>query len=288
MNNETISSHSLVLGGGGVTGIAWLTGLLFALENNGLDINKFDQIIGTSAGSAVGAQISSGTSLEDLYQRQIDPGKQVAELTPTISSLSLILKLLPALLSWRNPEKFRQRIGNMALKAKTVSSTERLNVIEARLPNHEWPSLDLKLVAIDAADGKALCFDKNSQVSLVDAVAASCAVPGVWPPVKIHQNDYIDGGMRSADNADYAKNAKTVLILTPAGAKYFSMPGSSLTQEINILKESGSSVLFVKPDPNSLRAMGANPLNPAKRGVSAIAGKAQGDKEAEIILAHLK
>jgi len=286
MNNETTSSRTLVLGGGGVTGIAWLTGILFALENNGLDIDGFNQIIGTSAGAAVGAQISSGTSLKDLYQRQTDPAKQVAELTPTLSSLRLIFKTLPALFAWKNPEKFRQRIGNMALNAKTVSPIERYKVIAARLPNHEWPSLDLKLVAINAADGMPLCFDKNSQVGLVESVAASCAVPGIWPPVKIHGHDYIDGGIRSADNADYAKGSKIVLILSPVGANRFSLPGSSLTQEINILKKSGSRILLIKPDSNALKAMGTKSLNPEKRSDSAIAGKAQGEKEAEIILAH--
>ena len=281
-----IGSRALVLGSGGVTGIAWLTGLLFSLENSGLDINAFERIIGTSAGAAVGAQITSGTSMDELYQRQTDPNKQVAELTPTVNAAGLILKFLPALLAWRTPQKFRQRIGQMARDTQTVSAKERLEVIKARLPNHEWPSHDLSLVAIDAADGEPHCFDNSSQVSLVDAVAASCAVPGVWPVVNMKGHGYVDGGTRSKDNADYAQGAKTILILSPASGKGFSWPRSSLSQEIEILEKSGSQVLSVTPNRQSIEAIGSNSLDPKKREAAAVAGKIQGEKAAGGIITH--
>ena len=66
-----MSSHkskALVLSGGGITGIAWELGLLRGLEEGGVDFNDLDLIVGTSAGSSVGAQITSGLNLEELYQ----------------------------------------------------------------------------------------------------------------------------------------------------------------------------------------------------------------------------
>lgn len=287
-NGNTKTSCALVLGGGGVTGIAWMTGILLSLQKKGLDIGIFDHIIGTSAGSAVGAQISSETSLEDLYQCQIDPEKQVAELAPNVRPMSLIFNFLPSLLAWRKPEKFRQKIGKMALRAKTIPVSERRNVIKARLPSHNWPNLKLNLIAVDAASGKPVCFDKYSQVDLVDAVAASCAVPGIWPTVRINNCDYIDGGIRSTENADYAKGAKFVLILSPTGDKKLSLPGNNLDQEINILKSNGSRVVLIKPDSESKKLMGPNPLDPAKRAASAIAGLRQGEKEADKVIVELK
>ena len=67
-----MTGNALVLGGGGLTGIAWETGLLYGLEGQGIRLRDAELIVGTSAGSAVAAQIASSTSLEELYQAQID------------------------------------------------------------------------------------------------------------------------------------------------------------------------------------------------------------------------
>ena len=71
-----MKDRALVLGGGGVAGIAWTTGLLFGLSEHGVDLRTAELIVGTSAGSAVAAQLSSGLSLKDLFDRQVDPARQ--------------------------------------------------------------------------------------------------------------------------------------------------------------------------------------------------------------------
>ncbi|KOG91505.1 patatin, partial [Streptomyces varsoviensis] len=72
----------------------------------------------------------------------------------------------------------------------------RRAVVERRLLSHEWPARRLLVTAVDAATGEFTAFDAASGVGIVDAVAASCAVPGVWPPVTIGAKRYIDGGVR--------------------------------------------------------------------------------------------
>jgi len=97
--------------------------------------------------------------------------------------------------------------ATFALATDTVTEPERRRVIECRLPSHEWPSRALKTVAVDAGSGEPRVLDSASGVSLVDAVTASTAVPGVWPPATIEGRRYIDGGVRSSANADCALGA---------------------------------------------------------------------------------
>jgi NTE family protein len=270
------ANYTLVLGGGGVTGIAWMTGVLRGLEEKGLNLEQFDKFIGTSAGATVAAQITSGVKIEDLYQRQIDVKKQVNEIAPAINLFKILPKLIPAFLVKNKPIKFRQRVGRMAIKAKTVDAEIRRQVILERMPSHEWPSIDLHIMAVHANSGELINFTKNSNVSFVDAVAASCAVPGIWPSVKISGEYYYDGGIRSGENADFALGSKKVLIISPTGLNGMSMPGSSLKAEIELLARNRSEVVLISPDSQSKNAMGKNPLDPSRREASAKAGYLQG------------
>ena len=67
---------ALVLGGGGITGIAWEIGVLAGLAEAGVDLSGADLVVGTSAGSVVGAQVTCGAALETLYERQLEPPTQ--------------------------------------------------------------------------------------------------------------------------------------------------------------------------------------------------------------------
>lgn len=279
--------RSLVLGGGGVAGIAWMTGLLSGLQQRGLDLSSFDRVVGTSAGSAVGAQVYSGLSMEELLQRQIDPARQVLELVPRISMPHLFVKFIPALLARKNPQKFRQRIGRMAMGASTVEPEKRYWVIEERLPSHQWPSTEFKVVVVNARSGDMEVFDQSSDVSLTDAVAASCAVPGIWPVVEVKGVPYIDGGVRSATNADLAAGSDTVLILAPMGYHSFLNTGSHLREEVAGLEAAGSRVLVLIPDADSTEAIGRNPLDPKSRAPSALAGEQQAETAAASVMALL-
>ncbi|HUR03291.1 MAG TPA: patatin-like phospholipase family protein [Nonomuraea sp.] len=257
--------RALVMGGGGVTGIAWTTGVLAALAAGGLDVaGSADKIIGTSAGSAVAAQITSGLSLPELLERQTNPALQAPELQSGVPMDQLWATLQKIYESTGDPAEQRRKVGAMALATDTVSEAERRKVIEARLPVHNWPDRDLVIVAVEAATGEAALFGPGSGVALVDAVAASCAVPGVWPPVTIDGVRYVDGGVRSTTNADLASGYDRILILAPMPEL---LPGFEAV---------GGTIEVIEPDEASVAAAGGDPLDPAARGVSAEAGYAQG------------
>ncbi|HEV7907346.1 MAG TPA: patatin-like phospholipase family protein [Pseudonocardiaceae bacterium] len=265
-------SRALVLGGGGLAGIAWEIGLLAGLRERGVDITDADVVVGTSAGSVVGALIAHGASLPDLHAAQLANGDGL-EKPIDIDMERLGLAFLEATSGATSPREVRARIGALALATDTVPEAERREIIAARLPSHEWPRRTLLVTAVDATSGDWVAFNRGSGVGLVDAVSASCAVPGVWPPVTIDGARYVDGGVRSITNADLAEGCDRVLIvaplLPPAGSPF---PG--VTEEVQQLERS-ARVHLVSADEASTAAFGVNPLDPATRPESATAGYRQ-------------
>lgn len=268
-----MTRRGLVLGGGGVAGIAWETGLAAGLAEAGVDLLAADVIVGTSAGSTVAAQITSGLSLEELFRRQTDPALQARELTAVLDAEAVgALFGVAYAAAAGDPVALRRRIGELALEAPTVPEAERLEVIAARLPSHTWPDRVLKIVAVDARSGEERVFDKDSGVNLVDAVAASCAVPGTWPPVTIGDRRYIDGGVRSGENADVATGCERAIVV-----QVMEIPGGTdLEDQLAGLRAADSRVSVVRPDEASLDAIGTNVLDPAVREPAAKAGREQG------------
>ncbi|MBO2450973.1 patatin-like phospholipase family protein [Actinomadura barringtoniae] len=274
-----MTERTLVLGGGGVAGIAWANGVLAGLADAGTDVTDADLLIGTSAGSNVAAQLASGLPPNDLYQRQIDPALQSRELIPEGVALEKLMEIWAEIFG-RNedPVKVRIELGAMALATETVPESARRAVIESRLPVHAWPERKMIVTVVEATTGKPRLFDRSSGVDLVDAVAASSAVPGVWPPVTIDGVRYIDGGMRTSANADLAEGSDRVLVLAP-------LPDPWLDQDVANLISGGSKVEVIVPDDDSLATFGTNPLDPASRVPAAKAGRAQGQKAAATIAA---
>jgi NTE family protein len=268
--------HALVLGGGGVAGIAWMTGLLLGLAEAGDGLTRADVIIGTSAGAAVAAQVGSGLALDELYARQAEPDRQAAEIGADIDLAKIGAEIGAYMTGATTPEETLRRVGAYALDAQTVPEAARRAVMESRLPSHEWPARDIRLVAVDAATGELRIFDARSGVPLVDAVAASCAVPGIWPPVTIEGRRYIDGGVRSGDNADLAAGAGRITVVSPLGYNSPLPSPVPLREAVAGLRAAGSAVTVVAADAASLAAMGTNPLDPATRTPTARAGLAQG------------
>jgi NTE family protein len=268
--------RALVLGGGGVAGIAWMTGLLAGLADAGDDLREAGLVIGTSAGATVAAQLGSGLSLEELYGRQAEPALQSAELAAQLDLAKVGSEIAGYMAGARSRAEILQRIGAYALDARTVPEAARRAVIESRLPSPAWPRWPLRLTAVDAGSGELRIFDSASGVNLVDAVAASCAVPGVWPPVTIGGRRYVDGGVRAADNADLAAGYTVITVISPLG---FDSPIPSpmpLREVARQLRDGGAAVTVIVPDAGSLAAIGANPLDPGTRTPAAQAGRAQG------------
>jgi NTE family protein len=264
-------TRALVLGGGGVAGIAWEIGLLNGLAEGGVDVTRPDLVVGTSAGATVAAQITSGVGLPELLRQQVEPASQTPELAAEFD-LDRLAEVFGYAEDDADPVEVRRRIGQTALAAPTVAEERRRAVIAARVPVDAWPETAVRLVAVDAATGRERVFDAGSGVSLVDAVAASCAVPVIWPPVTIGGARYVDGGIRSAENADLAEGHDVVLVL-----KAMAVEGwDSLPPQVEELRATGSAVLVIRIDEVSLEAIGQNPLDPTTREPVARAGRLQG------------
>ena len=271
--------QALVLGGGGVAGIAWVTGLLAGLADAGQDVVRgADLLIGTSAGATVAAQVGSGTPLDDLFARQHDASRQTAEIPADIDQDGFAAQWAEFMASASTPRETLLAVGKLALAAVTVPAERRLAVIASRLPSTDWPDRAIRLVAVDCENAETVQFTAESGVSLVDAVAASCAVPGIWPPVTIGGRRYMDGGVRSPDNADLATGAARVIIVSPFGTSTELPNPMPLPGVVADLRTGGSQVTVLEPDGPSREAMGANPLDPETRTPAAAAGRAQGSQ----------
>jgi NTE family protein len=281
------TKRALILAGGGLAGIGWETGILCGIADEAPDTARAllnsDVLVGTSAGSTVAAQISSPMSLEELFERQtgdisseIDSGADF----DAITALFLSAVARPGELV----EKL-QRIGTVALNAPTVPESARRKVIEGRLPSHDWPARDLRITAIDTASGELAVFTSASGVALVDAVAASCAVPGTWPPVTIGGKRYMDGGVSSSVHTAVADDCGTAVVLVPASESAPSPFSSGTAAEIAAF---GARTFAVFADDISLAAFGPNLLDPRCRRPSTLAGREQGRRVAAAVTEFLK
>jgi NTE family protein len=279
---------ALVLAGGGVAGIAWETGFLLGVQDESpLTARRLlgaDVLLGTSAGSTVAAQISSGACLEELFARQLS--ETTDEITPTVD-IDELMRLFEeaAADTGATVTEQRRRIGQYAISAPTVAPEVRRAVIEKRLPSHEWPERPLQITAIDVANGQRVIFERSSGVGLVDAVTASCAVPAVWPPVAIGRRQYMDGGVGSSANVDALAGHETVVMLAPTAEPGVSPFGRSLADE---LAHHGGRTLGIFADDASVENFGHNPLDPDCRAPSAIAGREQGRRTAAELAAFLE
>lgn len=265
-----MASRALVLGGGGVTGVAWQVGVLAGLAAAGVLLDGADLVIGTSTGAIVAAQLTADAPVAELYQSQLAGYREehVARISGrTVATMGW------AMVRTRDPRRARARIGQMALSAPTVPEAQRRAVIEARLSTHEWPATRLLITAVDAESGEFGVFDRDAGVPLVDAVAASCAVPGVWPPVTVGGRRWIDGGMRSPVNVDLAAGCQRVVLLAPVSRGFGQVTG--VEAEVAALRDGGATVAVVTPDRAARRAMGLNLLDPGRRPLAARTGHAQ-------------
>ncbi|MEV7414059.1 patatin-like phospholipase family protein [Streptomyces sp. NPDC089919] len=262
---------ALVLGGGGLTGVGWEAGLLHGLAEAGVDLSTAELVVGTSAGSVIGAQLASGLlTPRELYERQLGDasGEIAARLGP-----GLLARYALAMVRAKDSRAYGARLGAMALAAETVGEAERRVVLEGRLVSHEWPERRLVVTAVDALTGEFRAFDKESGAGLVDAVCASCAVPGVWPPVTVLGRRWIDGGMRSGTNADLAAGYRRVVILAPLPRGGGVIP--SARSQAEALRAGGAQVLLITPSKEARQAFGRNVLDPSRRAPAARAGLTQ-------------
>lgn len=272
------------MGGGGVVGVAWETGILKGLRDGGVDPAAAELIVGTSAGSITGTQVRAGRSLDELYAAQTAPDsgeirQQMANLD--VAALTALFQKWSAAPEMN--EAVAREIGQMALAARSVDEASWLGAIGAALGVSDWPAGGLIAVAVDAESGTLSAWDRASGAPLLPAVASSCAVPGMFPPVTINGRRYMDGGVRSGTNADLALGHDVVVIVAPIGARAEGIgriARQALDTEAHELREAGAAVEVVLPDDAALAAFGPDLMNPAQRVPAAEQGLRQGAEAA--------
>ena len=271
--------RGLVLGGGGVTGIAWEVGIIAGLAEQGVDLTSADVVVGTSAGSFVGAQVTSGKHIEELYSEQLaDPAGRVSARL----GAGALARFLAAAAWPGDQRRARAWLGRAALKAPAPAESQHRDFFVSELGAMRWPPVRLLITAVEAQTGEESVFGADSGVDLVDAVAASCAVPLVFPPITIDGRRYVDGGVRSIANADLATGCDRVVVVAPIafGIRRSQRIGSQL-------KGLGAGVrsVVVSADAEARKVMGTNALDWAHRAAAARAGREQARRVAEAVRA---
>ncbi|WP_223627784.1 patatin-like phospholipase family protein [Microbacterium sp. EST19A] len=282
-------TRALVLAGAGAAGNAWQLGLIAGLSAHSLELTEADLIVGTSAGSTVAAQITSGTPSSELYAAIVAeparpaPGRTPPATRPALSGPDYMAWSDAIIAASADAADMRRRIGAAALERDSSEGADAArwrSIVSARLPRHAWPEQRVLIPAVDARTGEPVVFDRHSGIDLVDAVAASTSA---MTPYRIGEDRYLNGGYRRSSNADLAEGFSRVLILEPFGGRS-RQPlawGMDLATQVEELRASGSVVETVFPDAGAGDVFNANALDPSTRLPAARGGYAQGQALAE-------
>ena len=292
---------ALVLGGGGAAGNAWEIGVIAGLAEAGLDMTETaDLVVGTSAGATAAAQVRSGIPAAELFASVLSPPVRPVEpdreRPPSLPMATVFERMRAIGAAATSAADLQRAMGAFGLESDSIlerGAGPRCAMVAARLPRHEWPDRPMIVVAVDAHTGELAAFDRDSGVDLVDAVTASTALPGLTPTHNINGTRYINGGVRSSENADLASGYANVVVLSPFGGRSGTLPegqfeglrrqpewGTDLASQVKALRKQGSRVEVITPDADSRAAMGTNQMDPATRIPAARAGFAQGKLEA--------
>ena len=264
-----MSKVGLVLGAGGLTGDAFHRGVVRALAERGYDARLADVVVGTSAGSMVGAFLRKPEAVSPAPLR----GRPA---TVHGDRLSRAPELSPFLAALRRPWKARMSVLATSLLPTGRHSTEFI-AAGARLHHGtEWPKQPMWVVAVRRRDGRRVVFGREGspKTDVAHAVAASCAIPGFFHPVEIDGEAYIDGGAHSPTNADLLRgqDLDVVLISSPMSIDPRSARPTldiglrlfwhrQLKHEVRALRRRCAHVLTFEPGGKLLHVMGVNPLN---------------------------
>ena len=294
----------LVLGAGGVLGAAWLAGALHAIATeSGWDPGSADHVVGTSAGSIIGALLacgvppwlmvahSSGESLDGLIDANGDAVGAPGQWTGASIRLH---RGVPAV----GPGSWRLALGSLArpyrhspasliagvLPDGPISTEPIRDTIRAACPRGWAPHPNFWPVAADFASGERVAFGSPGApvAALADAVAASCAIPGFYRSVRIGGRRYVDGGVHSTSNLDVlaAAGLDLVICLNPTSSLHAAAPhtlgerlafslrrgsGRRLGTEAARVRDAGSEVVLIQPTVHDLDAMGTNLMNRGRR-----------------------
>ena len=277
----------LVLGAGGVVGHAWHAGVVAALAETGWDARRADVVVGTSAGSVVGALLRAGLGAADIYARATEQPLSEAGRRIIASGMGSGPMAAPTfrppprggwapaspttLLRAFNP--FNPRLGLLAAGGLPRGTTDTAIISEGigRLHADGWPDRPLWVCAVRLRDGGLVVFGRDAVKATVgEAVAGSCAIPGFFAPVRIGGEDHVDGGVHSPTNADLlaGRGLDLVVVSSPMSldrsAARRPRPAlalrlghrAALFREIAAVRRSGTTVVSFQPGADDIAAMG--------------------------------
>ncbi len=288
--------RGLVLGAGGVLGAAWSIGALSAVESElGWDATTAEVIVGTSAGSVLAAFLGSGVTTETLLNHQrgiIAPGDPL--ITYDYDTSKALpprprLKLgSPQLLvrSAMHPRRFTPLTAMSSVLLEGRGSLAPLGeLVEAIAPRGTWATHPKTwIVAMDHETGKRVPFGREGApaADLVEAVMASCAIPGWYAPVDIGGRRYVDGGVCSPTSLDLVASLglDEVVVVSPMTSTDLDAPTSAtakverylrrmvtrrLLREAEKVRAAGTNVVMLGPGREDLETIGANLMDPSRR-----------------------
>jgi NTE family protein len=293
--------RGLVLGAGGVLGAAWTTGALVALQDvMGFDARDVDHLIGTSAGSVLASLLGNDVSVVELRDHQlgqrptsgplagvfVDPrgpdevGKPVWP-RPGIGSARLLARSL------RQPQRYPPTavLSSMLPPGRGSLASVAALVARTMAPGATWTKhANTWIVAMDYDSGRRVVFGREDspEISLPDAVRASCAIPGWYESVSVGGHRYVDGGTCSPTSLDLLSGLglDEVYVLAPMISVDYDHPSSvagrlerafrrRLTRrvwhEAGKVRAHGTHVVVLGPGTEDLQAIGANLMDPARR-----------------------
>jgi NTE family protein len=225
-----------------------MTGLVSGLRRAGADLAEADVIVGTSAGSIVGTMLATGQDFDsDTPARPADQGGSAPQ-----ADCSRLTEAFAVLADTSlEPADARRRVGRIALAAQTITEQAHIAGISTLITAHEWPDRELLITAVDVETGELKVWDRAGDAPLRTAVASSCALPGVSPPVTVNGRRYMDGGIGSGTNADVATGADVLVLVEPLAHLF---PREPLEREL--AAAGAGTVITINPDPAAQEAFG--------------------------------
>ena len=288
----------LVLGGGGLIGMGYHAGALEALDGWGVDVGAADVIVGTSAGAIMGSYLVAGWTPADFVDyangRHPDVIKEngsSSQLSPFVplwsNSLQRVSRSLGSMFAVASSRGYVNRLARghvpgallrHAFPSGLYSTTETRLRLEEDLP-HAWPEREIFICTADLYTGERVAFGYpgSPDAPFPDAVLASTAIPGLFPPVKIRDRQYVDGGIVSATSLDLAVDAgcEAIICVAPLGYRneggiaepklwgpmlMRSLFARTLRREVLEARRRDVSVLVIRPWATDLADLGTNSM----------------------------
>ena len=275
-----MKSVGLVLGAGGIVGAAFHAGVLAALDDHiGWDARTASLVVGTSAGSGIGATVRAGLEPAEFLARAT--GGMPAVDLPRRPSLGRRLPRPAApWLVWPPRARPGRALAGL-LPAGTIPTAVVGERIRTLYGDRRWPDEPLWICALRLGDGRRVVFgrDESPTPDVGTACEASSAIPGFFEPVRIDGESYVDGGAHSPTNADLVAGLglDVVVVVSPMSAVRSALrtlrpttvgrrfSGAALAQEVRRVRADGTPVLTIQPTADDLAVMGVNAMDPGRR-----------------------